>query len=110
MSVSVDKNPRYSDNSQKLSQGLKILGVTGIAVAGVEQLNKAINNKASKITTQDYINGIVLGGVIGTSVYGALGLMIPLWRELTEYRPDDLPFLTAQHLHPHHDKVDDLYS
>ncbi len=110
MTVSVDKNSKISDNSQKFSQGLKLLGVTGIVIAGAEQLNKTINHKASRMTTQDYINGIVLGGVIGTSVYGALGLMIPLWRELTEYRPDELPFLTAHHLHPHHDKSDDLYS
>lgn len=114
MSLSVDKilkapNSLKNNHSQNLLQGLKLGIATGFIVATAEQLNNTINQKASTMTAKDYVNGIILGGIIGGSVYGTCSLIQPVWRDITEYRPDELPFLTAsRYLHSHHDTRDDL--
>jgi cytosine/uracil/thiamine/allantoin permease len=101
------KNDNYS-----LSQGLKLAGVTGILIAGAETLGQSVNKTAAKMTSKDYLMGFALGGLVGGSVYGALSLFVPMWREVTEYRPDESPFLKmSSYLDlPHHHINNDLYS
>ncbi len=111
MSVSVENHLKPYRNPSSLSQGLKLLGISGVIVAGAEHLNKAVNQKATEITAQDYLYSILMGAVIGGSMYGACSMIVPLWQEITEYRPDDSPFLTtSRYLNIHHDRIDDLYS
>ena len=111
MSVSVDKNLKPYDNTRNTSQGLKLLVTTSTIIAGAEQINKTINKKASQVTAQEYLYSIVLGGIVASSIYGACSVIVPMWQEITEYRPYETPFLTAsRYLNIHHNRIDDLYS
>ena len=101
------KNDNYS-----LAQCLKLAGVTGILIAGAETLGQSVNKTAAKMTSKDYLVGVAIASLVGGSVYGGLSLFVPMWREVTEYRPDESPFIRIpSYLDlPHHHVNDDLYS
>lgn len=110
MYLSVDKN--LKPNAQtNLSQALKLAGTVGGVIASTEYLSKSINKKATQLKPESYLYGAMVTGLLATSLYGATTLIVPMWREITEYRPDENPFLGfSQSLSLHTDRIDDLYS